>query len=311
MREPLLTRHPNARAVTLRDLVGIANAVEQEAMRRYGQLAELMERRGDRESAKALRTMQQEELTHVGSVAAWAAELNQPVPPAEDFEWQLPPELAASWDEVAGTALLTPYRAFSIAVRNEERAFSLYAYLSAHVEDARVAAEADKLAAEELEHAALVRRWRRAAYHEEHGTQRRTRVKLTTIEALNAHLSQAEAELAGCHRQLAARLDELGDRESAALILSLLDAPRRAAGTPGTCHDADCRDSDPVRLLVAAQKPLERLAEELTDVLETADAAVFSVAEQALTNVVGRLARLVFQIERRLSGRGHAVGSSR
>jgi hypothetical protein len=35
-------------------------------------------------------------------------------------------------------------------------------------------------------------------------------------------------------------------------------------------------------------------------VLETADAEVFSAAEQALTNVVGRLARLVHQIERRL-----------
>jgi hypothetical protein len=55
-----------------------------------------------------------------------------------------------------------------------------------------------------------------------------------------------------------------------------------------------------VRLLAAAQKRLESLSEDLADVLETADAEVFSAAEQALTNVVGRLARLVHQIERRL-----------
>ena len=42
------------------------------------------------------------------------------------------------------------------------------------------------------------------------------------------------------------------------------------------------------------------LVETLADVLETADAELFAAAEQALTNVVGRLARLVFQIEGKL-----------
>jgi rubrerythrin len=301
MREPLLTRHPETGAVTLRDLVGIANAIEQEAVRRYGQLADLMERRGEPETAEALRRMQQEELSHVKSVAGWAAELNEAVPPPEEFEWRLPPELAASWDEIAGTALLTPYRAFSIAVRNEERAFSLYIYLSAHAEDDRVASEADRLAGEELEHAALVRRWRRAAYHKDQGRHRRARPKIDTIEDLNAHLSDREAAIAGCHRALAGRLEEIGDRESAALLLSLLDEPSHAPGPAVTCHDTDCQADEPVRLLAAAQKPLEGLSEDLADVLETADAELFSAAEQALTNVVGRLARLVFQIERRLS----------
>ena len=300
MREPLLTRHPEARAVTLRDLVGIANAIEQEAVRRYRQLADLMERRGERETAEALRAMQKEERAHITSVAHWAEELNEAVPPAEEFEWRLPPELAASWDEIAGTALLTPYRAFSIAVRNEERAFSLYIYLSAHAEDARVAGEAEKLASEELEHAALLRRWRRAAYHKEHGARSRSRRRIATIEDLHAHLSECEAAIAGCHRALAVRLQDLGDGDSAALLVSLLDEPTRTPGPPATCRDADCRSSNAVQLLAAAQKPLERLSEDLADVLETADAELFAAAEQALTNVVGRLGRLVFQIERKL-----------
>ncbi|MFW6076896.1 MAG: ferritin-like domain-containing protein [Hyphomicrobiales bacterium] len=300
MREPLLTRHPETRAVTLRDLVGIANAIEHEAVRRYGQLADLMERRGEAETAEALRAMQKEELAHVTSVAQWAEELNEAVPPPEEFEWRLPPELAASWDEIAGTALLTPYRAFSIAVRNEERAFSLYTYLSAHAEDARVAGEADKLAGEELEHAALVRRWRRAAYHKDHGRRSASRPRIATIEDLHAHLSEREAEIAGCHRVLAARLQELGDDDSAALLDSLLEEPTRTAGPAVTCREADCQTSNPVQLLAAAQKPLEQLSEDLADVLETADAELFAAAEQALTNVVGRLARLVDQIERKL-----------
>jgi rubrerythrin len=300
MREPLLTRHPEARAVTLRDLVGIANAIEQEAVRRYGQLAELMDERGEAETADAFRRMQQEERAHVASVAEWATGLNEAVPPFEEFEWQLPPELAASWDAIAGSALLTPYRAFSIAVRNEERAFALYVYLSAHTEDAKVASEADALAAEELEHAALLRRWRRAAYHKEQGGQRRMRLRISTIEELNAMLSQREAAIAGCYRELAASLERLGDQESAALLVSLLEQPSRPAGSTVACHDTDCRDSDPVRLLAAAQKPLESLSEDLAEVLETTQEEVFSAAEQALTNVVGRLARLVFQIERKL-----------
>jgi rubrerythrin len=308
MREPLLTRHPEARVVTLRDLVGIANAIEQEAVRRYGQLADLMERRGEQETADALRAMQTEELAHVSSVAQWAEELNEVVPPPEEFEWQLPPELAASWDEIAGTSLLTPYRAFSIAVRNEERAFSLYIYLSAHADDARVAREADKLAGEELEHAALLRRWRRAAYHKDRGSRSAERRRIATLEDLHAHLSEREAEIAGCHRALAARLQDLGDGESAALLESLLDEPTRTPGPAVACRDANCQSSNPVRLLAAAQKRLERLSEELADVLESADADLFAAAEQALTNVVGRLARLVFQIEGKLQ-RGEPADS--
>jgi rubrerythrin len=298
MREPLLIRHPHARALTMRDLVGIANAIEQEAVRRYGQLAELMERRGESETAEAFRTMQQEELAHVASVAEWAHGLKQAVPPAEEFEWQLPPEIAASWEEITGSALLTPYRALSIAVRNEERAFSLYIYVSAHTEDAKVASEADKLAAEELEHAALLRRWRRAAYHRQHGAQRRARLKIGTITELGVLLSQREAAIAGCYRELAGKLEQLGDRESASLLKSLIED--RIPESPVTCRDADCHTSDPVRLLAAAQKPLESLSEDLTDVLETADQELATAAEQALSNVVDRLARLVFQIERKL-----------
>lgn len=306
MRKPLLTRHPEARAVTLRDLVGIANAIEQEAVRRYGQLADLMECRGEHDTAHALRAMQKEELADVTSVAQWAEELNEAVPSAQEFEWQLPPELAASWDEIAGTALLTPYRAFSIAVRNEERAFSLYIYLSAHAEDAKVASQADKLAREEMEHAALLRRWRRAAYHKDRDSRGAARRRITTLEGLDAHLGEREAEIAGCHRALANRLRDIGDAESAALLETLLDAPARTPGPAVTCRDPDCRSSHPVQLLAAAQKPLEQLSEELAEVLETAEAELFAAAEQALTKVVGRLARLVFQIERKLKEPGPA-----
>jgi hypothetical protein len=83
----------------------------------------------------------------------------------------------------------------------------------------------------------------------------------------------------------------------------LLEEPTRTPGPAVACRDADCQSSHPVQLLAAAQKPLERLSEVLADVLESADADLFAAAEQALSNVVGRLARLVFQIEGKLQRR--------
>jgi rubrerythrin len=300
MREPLLLCHPQVRAVTMRDLVGIANAIEQEAVSRYGQMAELMARRGEHETADAFRRMQREEQAHIDTVAGWAGEMNEAVPPPQEFEWQLPPEFVSSWDDIAGSALLTPYRAFAIAVRNEERAFSLYTYLAAHAEDARVEAEAEKLAAEELEHAALLRRWRRAAYHREHGGERRPRVDIGSLDEFLSLLAAREAEISGCHSELSRRLRRLGDSESADLLADLLGRPSREPDGVVACRDSDCGDDDPMRLLVAAQKPLERLSEDLENALESANEEISSAAEEALLNVVGRLARLRHQIELRM-----------
>ena len=134
------------------------------------------------------------------------------------------------------------------------------------------------------------------------GSRGAERCRIATLEDLHAHLREREAEIAGCHRALAARLQDLGDAESAALLESLLDEPTRTSAPAMTRRLAECLTSNPVQLLAAAQKPLERLSETLADVLETADAELFTATEQALTNVVGRLARLVFQIERKLQG---------
>ena len=167
MRASLLCHDPQLETVTLVKLVGIATAIEHEAVRRYELLEQTMRRRGEVETADAFRLMLEEEREHVASVARWAERLDVAVPDAGDFGWVLPAELATSWEEIAGSALLTPYRAFAIAVENEQRAFSFYAYLAAHAAERSVAIEAERLAAEELNHAARVRRWRREAYHRE------------------------------------------------------------------------------------------------------------------------------------------------
>lgn len=237
MRKPPLEHDPEIRVIGMPTLVGIANAIEHESIRRYEQLAKTMQRRGESETAEAFRTMLDEERSHLEGVQRWARSLGVPVPPHEAFEWSLPADLSASWDDIAGSALLTPYRAFAIAVDNEQRAFSFYAYLAAHASDARVAREAENLAAEELRHAARVRRWRRAAWHRERPSTS-SMAHVTTIEGLRAFLDARHAGIAARHRAIAARLAEIGDAESAQLLESLLTATDVSRSRVGQASEA-------------------------------------------------------------------------
>jgi rubrerythrin len=299
MRASLLMRDPEIQSVSMALLVGIASSIERESLKRYATLAETMGRRGEAATAAAFRVMLEEERHHVDEVARWAADLGEQVPEPGSFDWQLPAELSSSWDEIAGSSLLTPYRAFAIAVDNEKRAFALYSYLAARATDPRVRAQAERLGIEELRHAAVMRRWRREAWHRERRAAREApqpaASAVASADALNALLAKREAAIAQAHRTIAARLREIGDDASANLLETLLEAPSRpaagAAGPPAPVPDTD----DPVHLLVAAQKPLEALSEELEAVMGAATGALFEQSEAALVNVVTRLARIALR----------------
>lgn len=284
--------------VSLPVLADIADAIERESVRRYQTLAAVMERRGDEATAAAFRVMLDEERKHVGAVERWAAALGPAREGGARFEWRLPAELWGTWDEVATSARLTPYRAFAIAVDNEQRAFALYSYLAAGATDPRVAAEAEKLALEELGHAALMRRWRRQAWHREQREAPEAPPVVTSAEALQKLLARREADIVARHRAVAARLRAVGDDESAALLEQLVpswtparDAP---AGAPAKLDD------DPVHLLVAAQQPLEALADTLEGVLRTLEGELFAQGQRALANVIARLSRIALQTARRM-----------
>lgn len=325
MRTSLLKHDPQIHSIGMPTLVGIANAIEHEALRRYTQLAETMERRGEFETAAAFRTMLEQERAHVEAVARWAAELGQPIPAPEDFEWSLPPDLSTSWNDIAGSALLTPFRAFAIAVENEQRAFSFYAYLAAHASDARVAAEAEKLAAEELQHAALLRRWRRAAWHRERPARMEPPSQIASVAELEDFVGRRLAAIATSHQSIAARLRSAGDDESAALLDELATSMPREAGagentqggaaTPDaqgitTTPDEAALTSNPVHLLIAAQKPLESLSEALEKLLGNLEGELFAVAEKAATDVVAWLARISLQTERRMQSASDRRGDA-
>ena len=299
MREALLERSPEVGDVTLAVLVGVANAIETESVRRYRALADTMQRRGDVATAKAFHSMLDEELAHVDAVEHWASTLAEPVPDVAGFTWRLPPEIADAWGAVVGSARLSPYRAFAIAVDNEQRAFALYSYLAAHASDPAVAAQAERLALEELRHASLMRRWRRKAWHRERRGLQVPQPVIATEAALAALLALHEAEVAQRQRTAAAQLRANGDEESAALLDELAAAPAKPThGEPTGGHVAAFVESVP--LLVAAQAPLEALSEALEAVMRSSEGRLFAVAENALVGVVRRLARLGLQIERRM-----------
>lgn len=306
-RRSLLHDDPDIDVVNMATLVAIAKAIENEAVRRYAQLAELMTRRGESATAAAFRVMLEEERRHVAAVDQWAASVGEPVLASEVFEWRLPADLSSSWDEISGSALLTPYRAFALAVENEERAFSFYAYLAAHAEDAQIRTEAEKLGAEELRHAALLRRWRRQAYHRERRTARPERLQIDSVEMLRDILAQHEAAIAAVHLALARRLKLAGDEASAQLLeRSIPTNTQPPVPTATSRPDAPALDTagtpvevDPRHLLVEAQKPLETLADVLEAVMATADGDLFEEAATAMGGVVERIARISEQRGRR------------
>lgn len=303
-RRPLLREDPGIEVVDMATLVQVARAIEDEAVRRYALLAELMDSRGEPTVAAAFRVMLEEEESHVAAVDRWAASVGEPAPATTDYEWLLPADLSSSWADVAGSASLTPYRAFALAVENEERAFSFYAYLAARAEDEQVRAEAEKLGGEELRHAALLRRWRRRAYHRERRPPRPRPERIESVEELRDFLAQREAGIAETHRALVRRLERAGDKAGARVLEESIPgsvpspAGSAAPGTGTSAVDpARETEEEPRHLFVDAQKPLEALADELEAVMATAEGDLFEAAAAATTDVIEWMARIALQID--------------
>jgi rubrerythrin len=86
-----------------------------------------------------------------------------------------------------------------MAVRNEERAFTLWSYIAAQAEEKEIQPAAERMAHEELGHAWLLRRARRAAYRAERVG--RSDERATSVEELLALTVVLEKRLAGEFRQ--------------------------------------------------------------------------------------------------------------
>jgi rubrerythrin len=285
----LLCQEPGAPVDSEADLIGIALALEREAVRRYRQLAALMDERGAIETAATFRALMEEERCHVEAVASVSAALTGYVPDTAPFVWRLPPEIAASWEELAGRTDLTPYRALSLAVLNEERAFAFYSYIVSAATDPAVRKQAQTLALEELNHAAKLRRQRRKAWRksrQEHGDA------VTPVEDLHGLASLAAGMAAEAIAILRAAASALDSADSSVMIRIAEDLAALSAGVERRIAPFDPALSRG-QILRSALLPLEKMAEAFSDIAErTGDEAVMLEAQRLFGIAVGHAAVL-------------------
>nr|ACF98094.1 hypothetical protein [uncultured bacterium 1042] len=220
----LLKAEPFATVETMDELLAIAYAMEQEAVAGYSELAGRMRRENRPELAAVFDTLVGEESRHLDNVVSWSETVSGKPPDLNNIRWKR----AETFDDEGARAiapeLLSAYRAFSMAVRNEERAFIFWTYVAAHAprEELRMAAE--RMAREELAHLATLRRERRRAFHAQHrtGSPAANEHELAVLERRLADLLQAAS--AGAAAEDAERLAVLA-QQSRQRAESLADRP--------------------------------------------------------------------------------------
>lgn len=280
----LLPTEPPTPVRSLDELYALAEVLETEAEAHYAELAEQMRAIGLIGVAEVFEHLAAEERSHAEEVAAWCRSRTGAVPDRDRIRWQPP----TTFDEeeartFASSLLASAYRALSMAVRNEERAFALWTYIAAQAQDPVIRTAAERMACEELRHAALLRRERRRAFHAERdrhvtGTgRRRLAAEAAQVErslsALLASLAEHHAAAAGSH---AARLLDLA-RDAAAMAneagaVAAREAARNEAPAPTAARRGDRVSPS------AADDPAP---EGLPGVLRLAERAVESYLAQA------------------------------
>lgn len=150
---------------TMQAVLDTAARMEQEAIDGYRALRQRMLEENQPALADVFERLIAEEESHLHQVSEWAAEnIAGKISPAAGTP-EIPPMFDAEGADMVPAETLDAYRAFSTAVRNEERAFVFWSYVAAHAPDTEVRLAAEKMAHEELGHIATLRRERRQAFH--------------------------------------------------------------------------------------------------------------------------------------------------
>jgi rubrerythrin len=286
LRTSLLGAEPAGTLHSLDELFALANAMEQEAATRYGELAEEMRCQNKSDLAAVFTQLAAAEREHVDSVTRWSRSRLGRAPNPALVRWEGPETLGAEVAaEIRTSRLMTPYRALSIAVRNEERAFAFWSYVAAFAEDPEVKNAAEAMASEELGHVSTLRRERRRAYHSERDAARVGQTSSAAASQVISHVDAGTLErrlalhLAGMERHLAGasanRARELS-QETKAMTAQAVGLGR----FPASLEHADA----------------QTIAEALTDAyLEAAEEAHDPERLQSLQVIAGRaIARLAW-----------------
>ena len=132
-----------------------AVALEEEAMTRYGELADTMATHNNPEVAAFFSRMSAESARHLAEVRELAGEQTLPTIPAWDFDWPGDAPESASYEALHYRMDLRS--AIALALENEHAAESFYRQAAANARDAETAKLALSFAEEEADHARLLR----------------------------------------------------------------------------------------------------------------------------------------------------------
>jgi rubrerythrin len=277
------------------DLMAVAEALEHEAAARYRALAARMARQGDEELAAQFEALAHMEDRHAGQIGDRSQTLFGHRPDLVSVKWETPPGFDE--DEARG-AEISAYRALAFAVRNEERAFAFYSYLSAEAKHDGIRALAEDLARDELQHAALLRQYRRRAFHDKRPSPTETP---ETVEELLSLARRWDAEAALAHGALARGLGALGENADALVFSRLADEEARSAANAPAANVPMLRSAaDGLRLLeecfdryalIAEKADDEKLvaeAQRLAETMVTRLALAGGIRSNALLGPFGR-----------------------
>lgn len=274
LRTSLLMREPAGTLESLDELFALANAMEEEAAKKYTELAEDMRRQNKSALAEVFAQLAAAEREHVDSVTRWSQSRRGKVPDPTLVRWEAPETFdAKTAAEVKTSRLMTPYRALAMAVRNEERAFAFWSYLAAYSKDVEIKKAAEAMAKEELGHVSILRKERRRAYHREHDRKQDEEVTAAATSRVDARklelrLAAQLADLArGLEEPAATRTRELFDQ-----TMGMADETGGIGGLPGGLEQRD------------AQTIAEALADSYLDGAENSD-------DQARVEALQRLAQ--------------------
>jgi rubrerythrin len=271
----LLKAEPTGTIRSLDELFALAYAMGQKTASQYAELAIDMRRQANQSLAEVFEQLASAERGHVESVTRWSESRLGKRPDPSIIRWTGPDTFDADTTaEITTSRLMTPYRALSMAVRSEERAFTFWSYVAARAEKQEIKLAAEAMAREELERVATLRKDRRRAYHNERRGKRLPPHHGITSNQIDA--SFLERRVAEQLADLAKRLDGPFAGRARELSLESRDMSEEAAGFGQFPVDIETRD-------------VHAIAEALADAyLEGADASSDEERLARLQNLAAR-----------------------
>lgn len=256
----------------------------------YERTAEYMEERGLAEAARSMRQLADARRGFDATLRRLAAERGQAAEMHAGRQTDLPEELVEAWEEAAVSSLATGYRFLALGVNDAMRGFVYFSHLAAHAEDGEAQDALELIARHLLALAQTLRALRRQAYHADARNRARPVPEVNSLAGFNAFLERRESEISARLAVVAQRLAEMGEHE---ILRRLAERGLTGADAVDGAPREELRASlGATGLLIRAQRPLERLVEDLGQMLPQAGEDWREQLEAALEGTAARLAFL-------------------